>query len=389
MMICAPSASSCVAAAAAFSGWPAVSRGSSSRRSSARSNSASWAASNRARPIPALGPLSGARKPMRITSAPPGGTRPGAASGGRGWVSMPSAGMAGRGSCGAGMPTGGTLAWPAPVWGGAPGPGATRCGAPPNRPGRPPRVAGPLWQAASRMPRRSSEATLVDVNRAALWYLQIPMPMSDPIQPSRSPPPVSLATGVDAAQFTPGLYLVATPIGNSADITLRALALLQRADLVACEDSRVTGPFLKRYGIQATLLPYHEHNAAKVRPQLLGRLAGGAVVALVSDAGTPLINDPGYKLVRDCIAQGIHVTALPGPSAVLTALSLSGLPSDRFLYAGFPPSRAAARDSWLAELKAVRASLVLLESPQRLADSLAAMADILGGAREAAVAREL
>src|SRR5690606_20771824 len=118
----------------------------------------------------------------------------------------------------------------------------------------------------------------------ALWYLQIPMPMSDPIQPSRSPPPVSLATGVDAAQFTPGLYLVATPIGNSADITLRALALLQRADLVACEDSRVTGPFLKRYGIQASLLPYHEHNAAKVRPQLLQRLRDGAVVALVSDA---------------------------------------------------------------------------------------------------------
>ncbi len=200
---------------------------------------------------------------------------------------------------------------------------------------------------------------------------------------------MSLATGVDAAQFTPGLYLVATPIGNSADITLRALALLQRADLVACEDSRVTGPFLKRYGIQASLLPYHEHNAAKVRPQLLQRLRDGAVVALVSDAGTPLINDPGYKLVRDCIAQGIHVTALPGPSAVLTALSLSGLPSDRFLYAGFPPPKAGARAEWLAELKAVRASLVLLESPQRLADSLAAMADILGGAREAAVAREL
>lgn len=211
------------------------------------------------------------------------------------------------------------------------------------------------------------------------------MPITDPIQP----PPGIVSTGVDAAQFTPGLYLVATPIGNSADITLRALALLQRADLVACEDSRVTGPFLKRYGIQASLLPYHEHNAAKVRPQLLQRLAAGAVVALVSDAGTPLINDPGYKLVRECIAAGIPVTALPGASAVLTALSLSGLPSDRFLFAGFPPARAGARASWLAELKSVHASLVLLESPQRLADSLAAMAEAFGGSREAAVAREL
>lgn len=209
--------------------------------------------------------------------------------------------------------------------------------------------------------------------------------MTDPFQP----PPGEFSTGVDAAQFTPGLYLVATPIGNSADITLRALALLQRADLVACEDSRVTGPFLKRYGIQASLLPYHEHNAAKVRPQLLQRLSGGAVVALVSDAGTPLINDPGYKLVRECIAAGIPVTALPGASAVLTALSLSGLPSDRFLFAGFPPAKAGARAGWLAELKSIRASIVLLESAQRLADSLAAMAEALGPEREAAVAREL
>jgi 16S rRNA (cytidine1402-2'-O)-methyltransferase len=211
------------------------------------------------------------------------------------------------------------------------------------------------------------------------------MTMTDPIQPPSEP---SLPEA-DAAHFTPGLYLVATPIGNAADITLRALALLRRADLVCCEDSRVTGPFLKRYGIDAALFPYHEHNAAKVRPQLLQKLAGGAVVALVSDAGTPLVNDPGYKLVRDCIAEAIPVTALPGPSAVLTALSLSGLPSDRFLYAGFPPPKAAARAKWLAELKPVRASLVLLESAQRLPDSLAAMAEVFGGARQAAVAREL
>lgn len=208
--------------------------------------------------------------------------------------------------------------------------------------------------------------------------------MTHPIQP---PPGVS-NFGVDAAQFTPGLYLVATPIGNAADITLRALALLSHADLVACEDSRVTGPLLKRYGIGTPLFPYHEHNAAKVRPQLIERLKAGAVVALVSDAGTPLVNDPGYKLVRACIEEGVAVTALPGASAVLAGLSLSGLPSDRFLFAGFPPPKQAARRKWLAELNAVQATLVLLESPQRLADSLADMAAVLGP-REAAVAREL
>lgn len=207
--------------------------------------------------------------------------------------------------------------------------------------------------------------------------------MTDPIQPL----PENL--GIDAAQFTPGLYLVATPIGNAADITLRALALLRHADLVACEDSRVSGPLLKRYGIGSPLFPYHEHNAAKVRPQLIGRLQAGAVVALISDAGTPLVNDPGYKLVRDCIAAGIHVTALPGASAVLAGLSLSGLPSDRFLFAGFPPPKEAARLKWLADLKSIRATLVLLEGPQRLADSLASMAAVFGPQREAAVAREL
>lgn len=209
--------------------------------------------------------------------------------------------------------------------------------------------------------------------------------MTDPIQS----PPERTGFGVDAAQFTPGLYLVATPIGNAADITLRALALLQKADLVACEDSRVTGPLLKRYGIGTALFPYHEHNAAKVRPQLMEKLKAGATVALVSDAGTPLINDPGYKLVRACIEAGVAVTALPGASAVLAGLSLSGLPSDRFLFAGFPPPKSSARRKWLAELNAVQATLVMLESAQRLDDSLADMAAVFGGAREAAVAREL
>lgn len=209
--------------------------------------------------------------------------------------------------------------------------------------------------------------------------------MTHPIQP----PPERSNFGVDTAQFTPGLYLVATPIGNAADITLRALALLSHADLVACEDSRVTGPLLKRYGIDTPLFPYHEHNAAKVRPQLIEKLKGGAVVALVSDAGTPLVNDPGYKLVRTCIEEGVAVTALPGASAVLAGLSLSGLPTDRFLYAGFPPPKQAARRKWLAELGGIPATLVLLESAQRLADSLADMVAVLGPAREAAVAREL
>lgn len=207
--------------------------------------------------------------------------------------------------------------------------------------------------------------------------------MTDLIQPQPE------TFGVDTAQFTPGLYLVATPIGNAADITLRALALLNHADLIACEDSRVTGPLLKRYGIGTPLFPYHEHNAAKVRPQLIEKLQAGKTVALVSDAGTPLINDPGYKLVRDCIAAGVAVTALPGASAVLTGLSLSGLPSDRFLYAGFPPPKDSARQKWLAEFKSIAATLIFLESSQRLADSLAAMASVLGPGREAAVAREL
>jgi 16S rRNA (cytidine1402-2'-O)-methyltransferase len=214
--------------------------------------------------------------------------------------------------------------------------------------------------------------------------------MTHPIQPLPQDSNFGASKfGVDTAQFTPGLYLVATPIGNAADITLRALALLQHADLVACEDSRVTGPLLKRYGIDSPLFPYHEHNAAKVRPQLIEKLRAGAVVALVSDAGTPLVNDPGYKLVRACIEEGLPVTALPGASAVLAGLSLSGLPSDRFLFAGFPPPKQAARRKWLAELAGIQATLVLLESPQRLADSLSDMAAVLGPGREAAVAREL
>jgi 16S rRNA (cytidine1402-2'-O)-methyltransferase len=181
---------------------------------------------------------------------------------------------------------------------------------------------------------------------------------------------------------------VATPIGNLGDLSPRALATLRDADLVACEDTRVTGRLLRAHGVARTLTSYHEHNAERRRPEILEQLAGGASVALASDAGTPLVSDPGYKLVRDAVAAGIEVLAVPGPSAALAALSVSGLPSDRFLVTGFLPTRSAARRRTVAELKAVPATLVLFESARRLPASLAELADALGP-RPAAVAREL
>ena len=188
--------------------------------------------------------------------------------------------------------------------------------------------------------------------------------------------------------FVPGLYLCATPIGNLRDITLRALDLLAAADVIACEDTRTTARLLREYAIATPTTPYHEHNAARARPALLRRLAAGQVIALVSDAGTPLVSDPGFKLVRDAIAAGHSVSALPGASAVLAALSVAGLPTDRFLMAGFLPPRTAARMHTLDELAAVPASLVIYESARRLPKTLAAMAARLGP-REACVAREL
>lgn len=186
----------------------------------------------------------------------------------------------------------------------------------------------------------------------------------------------------------PGLYLVATPIGNARDITLRALDVLGGADLIACEDTRVTGKLMQIYGIDTPLIPYHEHNAARQRPQLLDRLAGGGVVALVSDAGTPLISDPGYRLVGAAVGAGHMVTSLPGASAVLAALTLAALPTDRFCFAGFLPPKSAGRQTALATLAAVPATLVFLESARRLAAMLADAAAVLGD-RPAAVAREL
>ena len=191
-----------------------------------------------------------------------------------------------------------------------------------------------------------------------------------------------------AARAEPGLYIVATPIGNAADITLRSLELLGAVDAVACEDTRVTRKLFVRHGISTPLMSYHDHNADRVRPRLLRRIAAGEAVALVSDAGTPLISDPGYKLVREAHRQGLPVTCLPGASAPLAALVLSGLPSDRFLFAGYPPPRRASRRTFLAELASVRATLILFESPNRLSECLADMRDILDD-REACVAREL
>ena len=188
--------------------------------------------------------------------------------------------------------------------------------------------------------------------------------------------------------LVPGLYLVATPIGNLRDITLRALDVLAGADVILCEDTRVGGKLLAAHGIKGRLERYDEHAAERVRPKALAALAGGGTLALISDAGTPLISDPGYRLVKEAVAQGSAVFPVPGPSAALAALTVAGLPTDRFLFAGFPPSRSAGRRALFAELAPIRASLVFYEGGPRLAASLADMAAVFG-AREAAVAREL
>lgn len=184
------------------------------------------------------------------------------------------------------------------------------------------------------------------------------------------------------------LLLVATPIGNLGDITARALDGLRSADLIACEDSRVTAKLLRHAGIETPLLPYHDHNAESVRPKLLARIAAGERVALVSDAGTPLISDPGYKLVQAAVEAGLAVTMLPGPSAPIMALALSGLPSDRFLFGGFLPPKSAARRVAVQEAARARVTLIFFETAPRLLESLRDLLAVLGD-RRAAVAREL
>jgi 16S rRNA (cytidine1402-2'-O)-methyltransferase len=191
-----------------------------------------------------------------------------------------------------------------------------------------------------------------------------------------------------ARPLAPALYLVATPIGNLGDITLRALETIAAADILACEDTRVTRTLLSRYGIRQRPVAYHEHNAAEAGPRLIAAVREGRSVALVSDAGTPLVSDPGFRLVEAARADGLAVIPIPGPSAALAALTASGLPSDAFFFAGFLPVKAGARAARLSELKTVPGTLIFFESPNRLADSLAAMAEAYGD-RPAAVCREL
>src|SRR5882724_8972059 len=191
-----------------------------------------------------------------------------------------------------------------------------------------------------------------------------------------------------APKPVPGLYLVATPIGNLGDVTLRALETLAGVDIIACEDTRITRRLTERYAITAQLKPYHEHNAAMARPKILEKLAQGASIALVSDAGTPLISDPGFKLVREVCAAGHPVMALPGPSSVLSALSVAALPTDRFFFEGFLPPKETAPRARLTELSRIDATLVMFESGNRVQDTLRDLADIMGG-RDAAICREM
>ena len=216
-------------------------------------------------------------------------------------------------------------------------------------------------------------------------------------QPNDSAAPSKPISGEDDAgsphadvlgPLAPGLHIVATPIGNLQDITLRALDTLRRADLIACEDTRVSAILLFRYGMKTPLLPYHEHNAEMMRPRLMARLADGGAVALISDAGTPLVSDPGYKLVRDAITAGYALHVVPGASAALAGLVLSGLPPDRFFFAGFLDAKSVARRRDLKSMTAIPGTLIFYESGPRLAASLADMAAVLGD-RPAAVAREL
>lgn len=189
------------------------------------------------------------------------------------------------------------------------------------------------------------------------------------------------------SDLKPGLYIVATPIGNLGELSPRAADILARASAIAVEDSRVTATLMRHIGAKRPMIPYHDHNADQMRPELLNRLTSEAI-ALVSDAGTPLISDPGFKLVREARAAGHYVTTISGPCAAIAALTVAGLPTDRFMFAGFLPAKARARETELAELAGIRATLIFYESPHRLAATLAAMATVLGD-REAAVTREL
>ncbi len=192
----------------------------------------------------------------------------------------------------------------------------------------------------------------------------------------------------DAQSIDAGLHVVATPIGNLGDITIRALNVLAAADYILCEDTRITSRLLDRYGIRNTMKPYHEHNAENVRPAIIAALREGKSFALVSDAGVPLVSDPGYRLVQSCIAESVPVTGIPGASATLTALALSGLPTDCFTFIGFLPQKSKARKDVLLSFKKTPSTLIVFESPHRIVDALADVTEVLGD-RPIAIAREL
>lgn len=208
------------------------------------------------------------------------------------------------------------------------------------------------------------------------------------IDPASSSAYTAFGLRAEAEPLEPGLHVVATPIGNLKDVSFRALSTLAAADAVIAEDTRVSKVLLAHYGISTPLVAYHEHNAAVMRPHLIARLEAGASLALVSDAGTPLISDPGFKLVAEAAEKGLRVSSVPGPSAVLAALVVAGLPTDRFFFEGFLPHKSGPRKARLAELANIPGTLVFFESPRRLADTLADAANVLGS-REAAIAREL
>ena len=213
------------------------------------------------------------------------------------------------------------------------------------------------------------------------------MPQSER-QGATTPGYTAFGLRAEAERIEPGLHVVATPIGNLKDISFRALATLAAADAVIAEDTRVTKTLLAHYGISTPLVAYHEHNARVMRPHLIARLEAGAALALVSDAGTPLVSDPGFKLVQEAVDKGLAVTSVPGPSAVLAALVVAGLPTDRFFFEGFLPHKSGARRARLAELAAIPGTLVFFESPRRLAETLEDCHAVLGP-RDAAIAREL
>mgnify|MGYP000386247436 CR=1 FL=1 len=201
--------------------------------------------------------------------------------------------------------------------------------------------------------------------------------------------PASVTAAIaNAPADPPGLYVVATPIGNLADMSLRALRILARANVVACEDTRVTRKLMSRYGLTTRLMSYHEHNAEARRPELMARLAAGEIVALVTDAGTPLVSDPGFRLVSAAVEEGHPVFPVPGASALLAGLVVAGLPSDRFWFEGFLPAKSGARRARIAELSRIDGTIVLYEAPHRVAAALADLATGLGP-RRAALAREL